>query len=110
MIGVDDDHMERAVERVAELGGGWAVLDDEGEFVTFPTPIGARCADRSVSEAAAGFAEIEDALRSVGVELSNPPLALQSLSFAGVPALRMGFSGYLDVLGREVVGLVPEAE
>ena len=35
-------------------------------------------------------------------------LALQTLTFPGVPALKMSFSGYADVFARETVGLSPE--
>jgi adenine deaminase len=110
VVGADDESMVRATEQVGEMGGGWVVMREDLVIATFPTPIGGRCADLSVEKSAAQFDEVENAIRKAGVSISNPALTLQSLSFAGVPALRMGFSGYLDVFGQEVVGLAPETE
>lgn len=107
IVGADDESMVRATEQVKEMGGGWVVMGED-VFATYPTPIGGRCADLSVEESATQFDEVESVIREAGVSISNPTLTLQSLSFAGVPALRMGFSGYLDVFGQEVVGLTSE--
>jgi adenine deaminase len=106
-IGADERAMAAAVDRVNETGGGWAVVGDEVD-ATFPTPIGARCADCGVREAAERFDAIREALRSLGTTVDEPRLLIQSLTFAGIPALRLSFSGYLDVFGRKVVGLAPD--
>jgi len=73
-------------------GGGWAVRGHETTRVTFPTPIGARCADRDISETAEKMADVSSALRELGARLEEPALILQALSFTGVPSLRMSFS------------------
>jgi adenine deaminase len=108
-IGAEERAMAAAVDRVNGMGGGWAVLDDDGPLEAFPTPIGARCADCGVREAAERFDAIEDALRTLGTTTDGPTLVMQSLTFAGIPALRLSFSGYLDVFEREVVGLSPDS-
>ncbi|WP_080508378.1 adenine deaminase C-terminal domain-containing protein (plasmid) [Haloarcula sp. NS06] len=104
-VGASDDAMQTAVNQVAEMNGGWAVVGQDSVRATFPTPIGARCADREVTETAEAFGEIEAAVNELGAAGGNPMLALQSLSFTGVPSLRMSVSGYANVLTRETVGL-----
>jgi adenine deaminase len=101
--------MARATERVRDLGGGWVVLDEAGEVAAeLPLRIGATCSDLDVEETATLLDAVERALRSRGVGVERPLLALQTLSFTGMPALKLSFSGYADVLDRELVGLDPE--
>jgi adenine deaminase len=108
VVGASDGAMRTAVNQVAEMNGGWAVVGPDSVRATFSTPIGARCADREVTETAEAFGEIEAAVNEIGVTLGTPMLALQSLSFTGVPSLRMSVSGYANVLTRETVGLATE--
>jgi adenine deaminase len=37
-------------------------------------------------------------------------LSVATLTFFGVPTLKLTFDGYADILGRRVVGLAPEEE
>jgi adenine deaminase len=108
-VGADEDAMRRALEDVVDMDGGWVVRGPETTRATFPTPIGARCADADLAESAAMLADVSAALRELGARLEEPALVLQALSFTGVPSLRMSFSGYEDVFARETVGLDPSA-
>ncbi|MDL5361465.1 adenine deaminase C-terminal domain-containing protein [Halalkalicoccus sp. NIPERK01] len=104
VVGADETEMARAAARVEEMGGGWAVAD--GEVVAeLPLRVGATCSDLDVGETATLFGTVESALRARGVGIDRPLLAIQTLSFPGVPALKLSFSGYADVKERELVGL-----
>ena len=121
-VGVDDEAMAAAVERVAEMGGGWAVVGsgvpaesrDEsasGEGIAeLPMPIAGFATDACITETADGIADVRDALRSVGIGVEQPLLAVQTLSFVGVPSLKLTPRGYADIFDRELVGLTPDAE
>lgn len=117
-VGASDAAIRRAIDRVVAMGGGWAVVDSE-VLATLPTPIAGVCADAPRSTVAAGFDAVDSALQKLGARPDpgfpranegdgGPILGIQTLGFPGVPALKMGFSGYLDVMGRRVVGLDPE--
>ena len=115
-VGADDDAMAAAVERVADLGGGWAVVESGSETASrdppevlaeLPAPVAGVCADAPVEDVAAGMDAVEDALGRLGASGDRPLLALQTLAFPGVPALKLTVSGYADVLDRELVGLTP---
>ena len=108
VVGANDDAMRTAVNEVAGMNGGWAVVGADSLQAMFPTPIGARCADREVTETAEAFGEITTAVHELGATTGSPMLALQSLSFTGVPSLRMSVSGYANALTRETVGLTTE--
>ncbi|WP_336364166.1 adenine deaminase C-terminal domain-containing protein [Halalkalicoccus salilacus] len=108
VVGAEEEAMSRAAERVRELGGGWVVVDEGGEVTAeLPLRIGATCSDLDLEETATLLGTIERALRSQGADVERPLLAVQTLSFTGVPALKLSFSGYADVLNRELVGLDP---
>lgn len=103
VVGADETAMGRAAARVEEMGGGWAVADEE-VVAELPLRVGGVCSDLDVEQTATLLGTIESALRSRGVGVENPLLALQTLSFPGVPSLKLSFSGYADVLNREIVG------
>lgn len=104
VVGTDETEMARAAARVEEMGGGWAVADD-GIVAELPLRVGATCSDLDVGETGTLLGTIESALRSRGVGVGRPLLAVQTLSFPGVPSLKLSFSGYADVRARELVGL-----
>lgn len=104
VVGTDEKEMVRAAERVAEMGGGWAVADD-GIVAELPLRVGGTCSDLDVEETATLIGTVESALRARGVSVGNPLLTVQTLSFPGVPSLKLSFSGYADVLARETVGV-----
>ncbi len=106
-VGVAPAALATAAQRVVEMGGGWAVVED-GEVVTeFPLPLAGAAADAPLSEVADGYEAVERALRERGCDADRPLLALQTLSFPGVPRLKLSFSGYADVVGRRIAGLPP---
>ncbi|WP_227373623.1 adenine deaminase C-terminal domain-containing protein [Haladaptatus halobius] len=102
------DDMRRAVVHVNEMGGGWAVVRDGDVVAELPTRVGGVCSDLEVEETAKLYGAIESALRTLGAEVERPMLALQTLTFPGVPSLKLSFSGYADIFSREVVGLRTE--
>ncbi|WP_306059397.1 adenine deaminase C-terminal domain-containing protein [Natronococcus wangiae] len=99
-----------AAERVASLGGGFAVVRDGSVVADLAMPVGATAAEAPLETVAEEFRALEDALREQGVDVDRPLLTLQTLTFLGVPTLKLSPSGYADVLDRSLVGLDPERE
>ncbi|MFB6298300.1 MAG: adenine deaminase C-terminal domain-containing protein [Salinirussus sp.] len=106
-VGADRADLRAAVERLTEVGGGWTVIEDGDVVTEFATPLGARCSARSLADSAARMRELRTALADRGTSADRPLLAIQTLTFAGVPALKLSRSGYADIDAREVVGLSP---
>jgi adenine deaminase len=109
VVGADDDAMYRAVERVVALGGGWVVADEGRIVAELPLPIGGVATDAPSAETAAALDAVERALRERGVAADRPLIGIESLSFPGVPELKLSFSGYADVAAGRIVGLEPPA-
>ncbi|NEU56256.1 adenine deaminase C-terminal domain-containing protein [Halorussus sp. MSC15.2] len=106
-VGANDADMRTAVGHVAETGGGWAVVEDGDVVAELPTRVAGVCADLEVEETAKLYDAVDSALRRLGADGDRPMLTLQTLAFAGVPSLKLSFSGYADILNRRVVGLTP---
>ena len=104
-IGTDDEDTRTAVSRVNEMGGGWAVVDDGEVVAELPTRVAGVCSDLEVEETAKLYDAVESALRRLGADGDRPMLAVQTMTFPGVPQLKLSFSGYADILNREIVGL-----
>lgn len=107
-VGANDRDMVDALGILDSLGGGWAVVEDGTVLATLATPVGATCSRRPVEETAERYDLVEDAVRELGVDADRPMLGLQTLTFVGVPSLKLGFTGYADIRAGEMVGLTPE--
>ena len=107
-VAADPDDASLAASHVASIGGGWAIVRDGEVVADLPMPVAAFAADRPVPEVASGFESLEGSLRELGVDVDRPLLTVQTLTFPGVPALKLSTSGYADVLARSVVDLEVE--
>jgi adenine deaminase len=107
VVGASSEAMATAGTRVADLGGGWAVVDDGEVVAELPMQVAGCATSGPLAETADGLARVEAALREVGNDVDRPLLGLQTLTFVGVPRLKLTPSGYADVVGRTVVGLDP---
>ncbi len=108
-VAADPDDAALAVEHVASLGGGWAIVRDGEVVADLPMPIAGAAADEPIPAVAAGFETLEATLSELGVDVDRPLLTVQTLSFPGVPTLKLSFSGYADLLDRSLVGLEVDA-
>lgn len=104
MVGVDDETIQKAGERVAELGGGWIVVDEEGHRTELPLELAGLCADRAPKATSKGMDAVSQTMQELGVSVDSPLLAVATLSSVGVPSLKLPFSGYVDVLEGRVKG------
>lgn len=108
VVGANEADMVVAARHVDELGGGWAVVRDGEVIADFPAPVGGIASDLPVETTAARYETVEAALRTLGVDVEKPGLTIQTLTFPGVPVLKLVPTGYADVIHQTVVGLSPD--
>ncbi|MFC7197987.1 adenine deaminase C-terminal domain-containing protein [Halospeciosus flavus] len=108
VAGTNDADMQTAVAHLAELGGGWAVVADGDVVADAPAPVGGFCSALDVQDTAKAMDAVDEALSRLGADPERPMLALQTLTFTGVPGLKLTFGGYADVTERAVVGLASQ--
>lgn len=106
-VGADDADLRTALDRVVAIDGGWVVVEDGEVTAELAMPVGGSCTTRPIAETAGGLSDVASTLRTQGVTADRPLLAVQTLTFTGVPALKLSRVGYADIYKLDTVGLDP---
>jgi adenine deaminase len=105
VVGVDDGDMARAVQRLAETGGGLVVIADRGVQAELPLPIAGLLSDAPVEEVVAESRACVEAAKALGCELPSPFQTLAFLALSVIPKLKITDRGLVDVDRFELVPL-----
>jgi adenine deaminase len=105
VVGMDDDDMLAAVERLRETGGGMVAVDARAVIGEVRLPIAGLISDRSVAEVADEVRSLDRAYKELGCPLEYPFMMVSFLSLGVIPALRLTNRGLVD--GREFVLVDP---
>jgi adenine deaminase len=105
VVGMDDDDMARAVERLGELGGGIVVVDGGEVKAELPLPVAGLLADAPLAEVIEKSLACNDAAREVGWSGATPFLTLSFLGLSVIPSLKITDRGLVDVDRFEIVPL-----
>jgi adenine deaminase len=105
VVGMDDDDMLVAVERLRETGGGMVAVDGGEVIGEVRLPIAGLISDRSVTDVADEVRSLARAYEALGCELEYPFMMVSFLSLGVIPALRVTNRGLVD--GREFVLVDP---
>jgi adenine deaminase len=107
-VGASDEAIRRAFHQLETQGGGYVVVDDGSVESRFACPIAGVLADRPIEASAREMETVAAALSERGAPARKPLLGVSTLTFPGIPSLRLSFSGYADVRRRRTVGLTPD--
>ncbi len=105
VVGVDDDDMLRAIQRLTELGGGVVVVEDRGVRAELPLPVAGLLATAAADEVVAATEACLAAARELGCHLNSPFQTLSFLALSVIPALKITDRGLVDVDRFELVSL-----
>jgi adenine deaminase len=105
VVGLDDGDMAVAVQRLAELGGGIAVVDGGEVRAELPLPVAGLLADAPLAEVIERSLACNDAARAVGWSGATPFLTLSFLALSVIPSLKITDRGLVDVDRFELVPL-----
>ncbi|MFQ6033500.1 MAG: adenine deaminase [Candidatus Bipolaricaulia bacterium] len=103
-VGVTDQDIYRAIERIAELGGGLVATLDERILAELPLPLAGLLSDRSATEVAAALLRLHQAARELGSIMEDPYAPLSFLALSVIPRLRLSDRGLLNVERFELIG------
>ena len=96
--------MAAAVARLAELGGGQVVVDDDGTVLAeLALPIGGLMSDLAAYDVANGLHHLVDAARTLGTTIGAPFMHMSFLGLSVLPELRLTDQGLVDVGTFELV-------
>jgi adenine deaminase len=105
VVGVDDGDMARAVQRLAEMGGGLVVIADRGVQAELPLPVAGIVSDAPYEEVVEASEACLAAARELGCEFPAPFQTLSFLALSVIPKLKITDRGLIDVDEFEVVPL-----
>jgi adenine deaminase len=105
LVGDRPDDMAVAARRVQDLRGGAAVVVDGSVLAEWPAPLAGLYSTSPVDRVVEEVAAVSRALASLGVPWPNPILALETLTTAAIPFLRIWAGGYFRLRDGVHVGL-----
>jgi adenine deaminase len=105
VVGMDDDDMADAVQRLGDLGGGIVVVDGGEIHAELPLPVAGLLADAPLAEVIEQSLACNDAARTLGWSGATPFLTLSFLGLSVIPSLKITDRGLVDVDRFELVPL-----
>jgi adenine deaminase len=106
VVGTDEECMARAVNRLAECGGGQVIVKDGAIVGEVELPVAGLMSDERVEVVAGKAASVLAGFRACGCSLNNPNMQLSLLALAVIPELRISDKGLVDVLRRQFIPVV----
>jgi adenine deaminase len=107
-VGVDDEDMADAVNRIRALQGG-AVICEKGEIlVELPLPIFGIMSDLPIKDIARKLKQIKKIAAGLGVSHPDPLLTLITLTGAAIPYLRICEEGLVNLKDGQTRPLIAE--
>ncbi len=108
VVGMTDEDMLFAVERLRRTGGGMIAVADGEVLGLVPLPIAGLVSDWPIGELAERARGLAQAYHELGSKLESPYMLVSFLSLAVIPALRLTNRGLVD--GVEFALVPPIAE
>ena len=105
VVGMNDDDLQRAVARLAELGGGIVVVADGEVRAELPLPVAGLLSTAPLAEVVAASRACVEAARELGCTLPSPFQSLAFLALSVIPSLKITDRGLVDVDRFELVPL-----
>jgi len=110
IVGVNDQDMVLAGNKLAEVGGGLIVVKDGKVLELLELPIAGLMSDRPVEEVSEKVAWLGNAWRALGCTISSPFMLLSMLALPVIPELRLTDKGLVDVVKFEKISLFEEGK
>jgi adenine deaminase len=108
VVGVDDNDMARAVQRLVELGGGIVAVESRGVRAELPLPVAGLLSDAPLADVVAQSRACNEAAAALGCQVATPFLTLSFLALSVIPKLKITDHGLVDVDRFEIVPLAVE--
>ncbi len=106
VFGKKESDMVIAINRLIDINGG-IVLVNNGEVLSeIPLSIGGIISDLSIEELAEREAILVKKLKDLGCTIDNSFMILQTLSFTGLPFIRLTDKGLVDIKNQKFVPII----
>ncbi len=105
VVGMNDADMVRAVDRLAELGGGIVAVDNGEVLAELPLPVGGLLSDLPLADVVERSRACTEAALRLGCRGATPFLTMSFLALSVIPSLKITDQGLVDVDSFELVPL-----
>ncbi len=105
VVGKEASDMRVALKALADMGGGFVVVDKGVVLAKLALPIAGLMTTASASAVEGDLSKLHDASKSVGCALHEPFLQLAFLSLPVIPSLKLTDHGLFDVDKFAVIGV-----
>jgi adenine deaminase len=97
VVGVSDEDMLAAAQRVIEMKGGLATAVEGKIVAELPLPIGGIISDQSLSAVSEQLEVVEQSANDLGCQLTSPYGLLAFLALSVIPKARVTDRGFITV-------------
>ena len=97
LIGVSDEDMALAANRLREMGGGFVVVQGGKALAELALPIAGLMSDKTYEDVREALIPLRQAAKSLGTVLAEPFLQLAFLPLPVIPHLKITDKGMVDV-------------
>ncbi|MBA4491406.1 adenine deaminase [Paracoccus sp. S1E-3] len=104
LVGMDYDDMVIAARRLAEIGGGFVVVDQGEVKAELALPIAGLMSDQGFDQVRDALIALRGAARELGIVLHEPFLQLAFLALPVIPHLKITDRGMVDVDRFALIG------
>jgi adenine deaminase len=105
VVGMEDADMHRAVQRLAEIGGGIVVVQGRGVKAELPLRVAGLVSDQRLADVVERSRACVQAAAALGCALPSPFQSLAFLALSVIPSLKITDHGLVDVDRFELVPL-----
>ena len=106
VTGTDSELMAKAVNRLAEIGGGQVVIVKDKIISEIRLPIAGLISDLPAVEVSKQLASVLEGFKACGCTLNNPNMQLSLLGLVVIPELRLSDLGLLNVKNFKFISVV----
>ena len=106
VVGTDEADMARAANRLAEIGGGQAVVREGQVIGEVALPIAGLVSNEPARVVAAQAQTVLDGFVACGCRLNNPNMQMSLLALVVIPELRISDLGLVDVTHFQLVDVL----
>lgn len=97
VLGMSDLDMSAALEKLREMGGGFAISLGGKVIANLSLPVGGLMSDQNPSTVLSQYKELERAARELGTDVDHPFMVMAFLSLSVIPSLKLTDQGYVDL-------------
>lgn len=97
VVGTDEEQMAKAVNTLAEMGGGQVVVQEGKVIGRVELPIAGLMSNENAGVVAQKAATVLEGFKKCGCSLNNPNMQLSLLALVVIPELRISDLGLVDV-------------